>query len=121
MTGNYFYASGNDKDGNLLITSYKKRDQAEKYRKGADIAEGLRYLDTDRSTVTVKDTGLVLRTLIARKEQSEKMEGNFVVWARLNGEWFQTEFRYGTYAAANTAVKGALIQIYDACAVIEDV
>lgn len=116
----YFYAAGEDKDGNMLITSYKKQDQAEKYRKGATFSEGLRYLDTDRSTVTAMDTGLLLRTIIARKDAGGKMEGDFIVWARLNGEWFQTEFRYSTYAAANTAVKGALIQLYDACAVIEN-
>jgi hypothetical protein len=120
MTGSYFYATGEDKAGNLLITSYKQEAQAKKYRAGADIVEGYRYLDIDRSTVTAKFTGHLLRTLIARKDAAAKMEGNFVVWARLNGEWFQTEFRYGTYAAANTAVKGALIQLYDACAVIEE-
>jgi hypothetical protein len=120
MTGNYFYASGDDKTGNLLITSYKKEDQAKKYRAGCDIAEGLRYLDIQTSKVTAKDTGLLLRTLIARKDKSETMEGNFVVWARIEGAWAQTAFRYGTYAAANTAVKGALIQLYDACAVIEE-
>jgi len=48
------------------------------------------------------------------------MAGNFVVYARINGAWEKTKFRYSTYAAANTAVKGALIQIYDACAVIEE-
>lgn len=117
---NYFYATGDDKDGNLLITSYKKAEQAKKYRAGADIVEGLRYLDTDSSKVTSVNTGLILRTLIAKKGVSESMEGNFIVWARLNGEWFKTEFRYTTYAAANTAVKGALIQLYDACAVIEE-
>ncbi len=116
----YFYATGDDKAGNLLITSYKKEDQAKKYRAGCEIVEGLKYLDIDRSIVTAKNTGILLRTLIARKDAATKMEGNFVVWARLNGEWFQTEFRYGTYAQGNQAVKGALIQLYDACAVIEE-
>jgi hypothetical protein len=117
----YFYATGEDKAGNLLITSYKKEDQAKKYRAGSDIVEGLRYLDKEASKVTSVDTGLLLRTLIAKKDAAEEMSGNFVVYARINGEWEKTQFRYSTYAAANTAVKGALIQIYDACAVIEDV
>jgi hypothetical protein len=120
MTGSYFYATGDDKAGNLLITSYKKEDQAKKYRAGADIVEGLRYLDTELSKITAYDTGLVLRTLIAKRDAAEEMTGNFVVYARINGEWEKTQFRYSTYAAANTSVKGALIQIYDACAVIEE-
>jgi len=121
MTGNYFYATGDDKVGNLLITSYKKEEQAKKYRGGSEIVEGLRYLDTEKSKVTTADTGLLLRTLIARRDvQDQQMAGNFVVYARINGAWEKTKFRYSTYAAANTAVKGALIQIYDACAVIEE-
>jgi hypothetical protein len=120
MTGSYFYATGDDKAGNLLITSYKKEDQAKKYRAGCEVFEGLKYLDVVESKVTGNYTGLLLRTLIAKRDASEKMAGNFVIYARINGEWFQTEFRYGTYSAANTAVKGALIQLYDACAVIEE-
>lgn len=116
----YFYATGDDKAGNMLITSYKKEDQAKKYRAGCEVFEGLKYLDIVESKVTGNYTGLLLRTLIARKNASGKMEGNFVVYARINGEWEKTQFRYGTYAAANTSVKGALIQIYDACAVIEE-
>ena len=120
MTGSFFYATGDDKAGNLLITSYKKEDQANKYRAGCEIIEGLKYLDTQASKVTGKDTGLLLRTLIAKRDAADEMTGNFVVYARINGEWEKTQFRYGTYSAANTAVKGALIQIYDACAVIEE-
>lgn len=117
----YFYATGDDKVGNLLITSYKKEDQANKYRAGCEVFEGLKYLDVVESKVTGKDTGLLLRTLIAKqRDAADEMTGNFVVYARINGEWEKTQFRYGTYAAANTAVKGALIQIYDACAVIEE-
>jgi hypothetical protein len=116
----YFYATGDDKAGNLLITSYKKEDQAKKYRASCDIFEGQKYLDVVESKVTGKYTGLLLRTLIAKRDAAEEMTGNFVVYARVNGEWTKTQFRYGTYSAANTAVKGALIQIYDACAVIEE-
>ena len=116
----YFYAIGDDKAGNTLLTSYKKEDQAKKYRDGCDFSEGLKYLDVEGSKVTSTDTGLLVRTLIARKSAQEAMEGNFVVYAKINGVWEKTDFRYGTYAAANTAVKGALINIYDACAVIEE-
>ncbi len=121
MTGDYFYATGDDKAGNLLITSYKKEEQARKYRADSEIVEGLRYLDTESSKVTAKDTGLLLRTLISRRDvQDQQLTGNFVVYARINGEWEKTQFRYGTYAAGNQAMKGALIQIYDAVALIEE-
>jgi hypothetical protein len=116
----YFYATGDDKTGNTLITSYKQEAQATKYRPGAQIVEGLRYLDL--STGVLGKVGDVLvRTIISRKSAQEELRGDFVVYAKANGAWFETQFRYETYAAANAAVKGALIMMYDACAVIEDV
>jgi hypothetical protein len=123
MTGSYFYATGPDKAGNTLITSYKKEDQAKKYRAGADIVEGLRYLsiDEDGQATVLKQGDLLLRTMLARKDAQEEMTGDFVVYAKISGRWEQTQFRYKTYSEANTAVKGALINIYDACAVIEEV
>jgi len=123
MTGSYFYATGKDKADNMLITSYKKRDQAVKYRPGADIVEGLRYLKIaeDGSAVLGKEGELLVRTMMARESTQEVMTGPFVVYVKIAGEWEKTDFRYETYGAANTAVKGALINIYDACAVIEDV
>lgn len=116
----YFYASGDDKAGNRLVTSYKQEAQAKKYRVGADIVEGLRYLDVENSTLTAKDTGLLVRTIMTKQGASDvDADGKFVVWGKQNNIWFETQFKYGTYAAANAAVKGALISLYEACAVIE--
>ena len=116
----YFYAMGDDKAGNTLVTSYKKEEQAKKYRAGATIQEGLKYLDTEKGTLTNNDTGLLCRTIIKRGGEAETFEGPFVIYAKSGGEWIKTQFRYETYGAANTAVKGALIQLYEACAVVEE-
>lgn len=117
-----FYADGDDKNGDRLITSYKKRDQAERYRAGAKITEGERFLViTEQGAGYVKDAGtLKLRTMLVRSEGTELAEGPFRVYARSGDTWVKTQFSYANYAAANTAVKGALIQLYDACAVIEE-
>jgi hypothetical protein len=119
----YFYGDGTDKSGNRLITSYGKRAQAEKYRAGAKISEGLRFLqiNEDGSAQIAQDGDLLLRTLIVAPAQDEQVfEGPFVVYAKIGGQWQKTKYRYKTYSAANTAVKGALVQIYGACAVIEE-
>lgn len=118
----YTYASGPDKVGNTLITSYKKKEQADKYRPGATYFTGFKYLNIseDGQAVVSNEGELLLRTMLSRKDVGEPMEGNFVVYAKINGKWQKTDFRYTSYASANTAVKGALIQIYDACAVVEE-
>jgi hypothetical protein len=117
----FYYADGHDKEGNRLITSYSKKDQAEKYRKDATIQGGTKYLDKETSKLTNEDTGLLVRTLMVRgKDTTQEMSGRFVVHARINGEWDETKFRFSTYAAANQAVKGALIAIYEALVVVEE-
>lgn len=120
----YFYADGTDRAGNRLLTSYGKEAQAAKYRAGATITEGERFLeiseDKSSAKMTVKDNGLLVRTLMVRAKANGKMEGSFSVYAKINGEWQKTPFRYKTYSMANSAVKSALINIYDACAVIEE-
>lgn len=119
----YFYAAGPDKAGNTLITSYKKREQAERYRAGAEIYEGLKYLHINgqgESKVSSTESPLLLRTMLSRVEAQSTMDGPFVVYAKINDVWQETQFRYPNYAAANAAVKGALINLYDACAVIEE-
>lgn len=119
MTGSYHYAEAEDKAGNTLITSYKKEEQAKKYRPGALYSEGLLYLDLETGDL-LPEGELLVRTVLTRKTAQEEMTGDFVVYAKVNDQWQRTQFRYSTYAAANTAVKGALINIYDACAVIEE-
>lgn len=119
----YFYADGRDKAGNRLITSYKKEEQAKRYRAGATISEGEKHLNIrEDGTASLGTEGnMLVRTLMLRPEgQSDAdMNGNFVVYARTNGKWAPTEFRYSTYAKANSAVKSALINLYEGCAVIE--
>ena len=114
----YYYADGRDKSNNRLITSYKDRSQAEKYRKDSNIQGGLKYLDTERSVLTNEPNDLLVRTLMV-SETKQKLEGDFVIYARTDGKWEKTKFHYDTYANANQAVKGVFINIYDACAVIE--
>jgi hypothetical protein len=116
----YFYADGLDKKGNRLITSYKKKDQADRYRAGAKISEGRKFLEIfdGGAKLTAQDNGLLVRTLMTSSDVPV-MEGPFVVYAKINGEWRETEFRYSNYAAANAAVKSALINLYGNCAVIE--
>lgn len=120
----YFYADGLDKAGNRLLTSYGKQAQAQKYRAGATISEGEKFLEImedGSAKLTSADNGLLCRTLMVRPAGSEdEMSGNFVVWARVNGNWQETSFRYSTYAKANAAVKSALINLYPACAVIQE-
>lgn len=121
----YFYADGNDRSGNRLITSYGKADQAKRYRAGADITQGEKFLniqDNGSAKISASDDGrgLLVRTLMVNANpESADMSGRFVVYAKINGQWQPTEFRYSTYAKANAAVKSALINLYPACAVIE--
>lgn len=121
----YFYADGIDKSGNRLLTSYSKADQAKRYRAGADITQGEKYLnllDNGNAKISATDDGkgLLLRTLMINSNpENEEMKGRFVVFAKVNGNWEETNFRYSTYAKANAAVKSALINLYAACAVVE--
>jgi hypothetical protein len=119
----YFYADGVDRAGNRLLTSYKKEDQAKRYRAGAKISSGEKFLTIQpdgTAKLSTEDNGLLVRTLmVSANSEAEEMQGNFVVWARINGEWQETQFRYTTYAKANAAVKSALINLFPACAVIE--
>lgn len=118
----YFYADGNDKAGNRLVTSYKKESQAKQYRKGATYTQGEKFLQIqeDGTAKLANEGDLLLRTLMVRADSGdEEMTGNFVVYARVNGQWQETDFRYKTYATANAAVKSALINLYSACAIIE--
>lgn len=119
----YFYADGTDRAGNRLLTSYKKEDQARRYRAGAEISRGEKFLvmQEDGSAKLSSEGELLVRTLMVRPStEADEMTGQFVVYARVNGKWGPTEFRYPTYAKANAAVKSALINIYQACAVIEE-
>lgn len=120
----YFYGDGTDKSGNRLITSYGKRAQVDKYRPGTKVTEGLRYLklNEDGTAQIANDGDLLLRTLIISPASmnEEKMEGRFVIYARIGGQWQKTNYRYTSYGAANTAAKGVLVQMYGACAVIEE-
>jgi hypothetical protein len=117
----YFYADGKNKAEDRLITSYGKQAQAEKYRPDAKITEGERFLNIAADgTGSIGNEGeLLLRSLLVRKGTQAEMTGPFVIYGRTNGKWSRTEFRYGTYAAANTAMKGALITMYEAVAVVE--
>ena len=118
----YYYAMGEDKSGNWLMTSYKNEEQAKKYRVGATVQSGVKYLDIAEdgsAKATNTETGLLLRTMIKRNDV-ETFEGNFVVYAKTADGWVKTQFRYKTYALANQVVKGALIQLYEACAVVEE-
>lgn len=122
----YFYADGPDKAGNRLLTSYKKEDQARRYRAGSKISQGEKFLaiqEDGGAKLSSQDDGnsLLVRTLMVRPDgaSSDEMTGNFVVFARINNKWEQTQFRFKNYASANAAVKSALIQLYSACAVVE--
>lgn len=118
----YFYADGVDRQGNRLITSYSKADQAKRYRQGATVTQGEKFLEITEggARLSTEDNGLLVRTLMINSNpEQEEMSGRFVVWAKQNGEWGETQFRYSTYAKANAAVKSALINLYPACAVIE--
>lgn len=119
----YFYADGNDRQGNRLLTSYGKADQAKRYRPGANYSQGekfLQLLENGNAKLSAEDNGLLCRTLMVRAATEEdNMNGRFVVFAKVNGRWQETEFRYPNYAKANAAVKSALINLYPACAVIE--
>jgi hypothetical protein len=119
----YFYADGVDKQGNRLLTSYGKQDQAKRYRPGATVTQGEKFLDIqeDGSAKMSTEGELLLRTLMVRdSNEADEMTGRFVVYARINGRWQETQFRYPTYAKANAAVKSALINLYPACAVVEE-
>lgn len=119
----YFYADGTDKAGNRLMTSYKREAQARKYRADAKITQGEKFLQIQEDgSAKIGSTGdLLVRTLMVRPSGAdEEMSGDFVVYARINGKWQPTEFRYKTYATANAAVKSALINLYSACAIVED-
>lgn len=121
----YFYADGIDKSGNRLVTSYGKQDQAKRYRANASISQGEKFLviGEDGSAKLGEDDGegLLVRTLMINSNpEPENMTGKFVVYAKINGTWRETNFRYSTYAKANSAVKSALINLYPACAVIEE-
>jgi hypothetical protein len=118
----YFYADGIDRNGNRLLTSYKKEDQAKRYRAGAKISSGEKFLKIgDNGEAKLSNEGdLLVRTLMIRPETADdEMNGNFVVYARIDKHWQPTSFRYSTYAKANAAVKTALINLYSACAIIE--
>ncbi len=118
-----FYADGKDKSGNRLLTSYSKRDQAERYRAGAAITDDqIQYLViSDEGTALIKQEGkhLLRSLMIKAKTDEEVFEGNFVLFARIDGRWQPTKYRYPNYAAANQAMK-TLIAIYDGLAVIEE-
>lgn len=118
----FYYATGKDRAGNTLVTSYAKPEQAARYRAGARIEHGLRYLKiSEDGTAKLEPEGeKLVRTLMIRPEDETPSEGRFVVWARMNGRWQETNFRYKTYAIANSAVKTALISLFPACAVIEE-
>lgn len=118
----FYYADGKDKSGNTLITSYKKEDQARKYRAGASIQYGQRFfsVDADGTGIMSPKGDMLLRTMMVRGEETVENEGPFHIWAKSSGVWVDTGFRRKTYAAANTMVKSALIEIYEACAVIEE-
>ena len=116
----YYYADGRDKSNNRLITSYKDRSQAEKYRKDSNIQGGLKYLDTENSVLTNDSSGgLLVRTLMV-SEKKQVLEGDFVIYARNNGVWEKTQFRYTNYALGNQAIKSALINLYEAVALVEE-
>jgi hypothetical protein len=121
----YFYADGTDKSGNRLLTSYGKEAQARKYRADAKITQGERFLaiaedGTAKLSTSNDGKGLLVRTLMINSNpDADNSGGKFVVWARIDGKWEPTNFRYSTYAKANAAVKSALINLYPACAVIE--
>lgn len=118
-----FYADGKDKAGNRLLTSYGKRDQAERYRAGAAITDDQEQflVISDEGTALIKQEGdLKLRSLMIKASNEEEvLEGNFVLYARIDGRWQPTKYRYPSYAAANQAMK-TLIAIYDGIAVIEE-
>ena len=57
--------------------------------------------------------------MIKAQTNEEVFEGNFVLFARIDGRWQPTKYRYPNYAAANQAMK-TLIAIYDGLAVIEE-
>lgn len=118
----YFYADGKDKGGNRLITSYKKEEQATRYRAGATITEADKFLviQEDGKAVIKAKGELLLRSLMVRPaNEIVEMSGPFVIYGRTDGIWERTKFRYPNYAAANTAMKGSLIHTFDAVAVIE--
>ena len=120
----YFYADGTDKQGNRLLTSYGKAEQAKRYRADAQISQGEKFLCIQENGAKISATddgnGLLVRTLMVNSNpEPDNMTGRFVVFAKINGQWQPTNFRYSTYAKANSAVKSALINLYPACAVIE--
>ena len=115
----YYYADGRDKSNNRLITSYKDRSQAEKYRKDSNIQGGLKYLDTERSVLTNEPNDLLVRTLMV-SEHKQKLGGDFVIYARTDGKWEKTKFRYTNYALGNQVIKSALINLYEAVALVEE-
>jgi hypothetical protein len=121
----YFYADGLDRSGNRLVTSYDKEAKAQKYRAGANITQGEKFLNIREDggaklSATDDGQGLLVRTLmISSNPSAEAMTGRFQIYAKINNKWEPTNFRYSSYANANAAVKSALINLYPACAVIE--
>lgn len=123
----YYYADRQDKAGRRLITSYGKEAQARKYG-GANArvdSKQRRMVLREDGTASMSTTGtdgLLLRTFMSNPNRTPSADegGKFVVYGKIGDKWERTSFSYKTYATANSAVKSALINMYDACAIVED-
>lgn len=118
-----FYANRIDKDGNQLLTSYANEKSADKYGgAGAQRTNGILRASFTDGKLSVNETnkGPIVRSLLKNHGQAVSMaSGNFVMWAKQNGEWSETTYRFDSYGAANTLMK-AMINIYEALMIIDD-
>lgn len=119
---NYFYATRHNKDGNKLVTSYEKQQQATKYGgPTAVITKEVFYLGKDGKARKDNDdeTGLILRSKLDMPGAGNSSNGNFVLYAVVGDQYEPTHFRYDTYGNANNAMK-ALAPSLGSLAVVEE-
>lgn len=120
-----YYMTRDDKSGNRLTTSYDTAEKAKKYGTGENLQDwkGVVYFDPQTGQKTTENTGYVLRSALAIKNENYKApEGNFVIYAKNedDGAVFEpTDHRYSTYGLANTAMK-SFAGVYTDMLVVEE-
>ncbi len=118
----YYYATRKDKNQNLLVTSYSKKDSAVSYGgEGAKISKGLFFLD-ENGNPSKEDTGMgeILRSkLEAEAVPGTKLEmDRFALYKQEDGRFVPTTHTFADYGGANSAMK-KLVSHYGTLAVIE--
>ncbi len=123
----YYYASRDDKDNNRLMTSYGNAASQKKYG-GADarLFNGVVVMDTESEEFAELadpnkydfESELLIRSRIHNPDPSGS-NGKFVLYKLEKNKWVETEFRCGSYGAANTLMK-ALVSLYGDLIVVEE-